>query len=99
LASEFARKSIIARVSAAESGSPTPAAWERTHARCNGIGKFVAGDDIVNDLARPVHRLARFGQQHHGTAFNCDFPDRFQSQIITVDVECVQESLRCEIES
>ena len=34
-ANEFARSSIMARVSATESGSPTPTAWERTRLICS----------------------------------------------------------------
>ena len=60
-----------------------------------GVGKFVAGDNLIDDRARAVDSLARFGQQQDRAVFNRDFPDSFQRKIITVDVQCVQESLRC----
>ncbi len=57
----------------------------------DGIGDLVAGDDLVDDGARPVDRLARVGSEKHGAALDRHFAHRFERQIVSVDVECVQE--------
>ena len=101
LESEFARSSIMARVSATESGSPTPTACERTrftcklanliagnahiaqlaHASGDGVGEFVAGDDLVDHGAGAGSQLARAsGASNTARRFDCDFANRLQRQ-------------------
>ena len=65
---------------------------ELAHAGGDGVGDFVAGDDLIDHGARPVHSLARVRRQEHGTAFGRDFAHRFQREIVAVNVKCVQES-------
>ena len=110
----------MARVSATESGSPTPDrvrahqvdlqlanlvagdahVAEFAHARGDGIGEFVAGDDVVNHGARTIHGLARVGRQAApGVVSVRDFAHRFQSKIVTVDVKCVQEKFPVSLSS
>ena len=114
LESEFARSSIMARVSATESGSPIPTAWERTRLTCSsriwspamrtsaslptpggdGVRHAVFRDQRVHHRAGAIDSLAGVGIKQDGTALDCDFPDRFESQILSVDVQGFQASFR-----
>jgi hypothetical protein len=56
------------------------------------IGHFVAGHDLIDHRARQVHGLASVGGQKHGATLSSDFAHRFQREIVTVYVKCVQIS-------
>ena len=56
----------------------------------DGVGDLVAGDDLIDDRACLVDRFPRVRREQDGAAFGRDFADRFERQIVSVDVECVQ---------
>ena len=69
---------------------------EFAHASGDGIRQLIVCDQRVHHGARPVDRFARIRRQQHRAAVASarDFTHRFESQVVTVDVECVQKSFQ-----
>src|SRR5215470_16538780 len=55
------------------------------------VGDFIRCDDLIDDSPGVVHQLARIRSEEHGATFVGDFAYGFQSQIASVNVQCVQE--------
>src|ERR1700675_4292575 len=62
----------------------------------NGIGDFVARDNVIDAGGRPVDCLPRVGRKQRRTALSRHLTNCLEREIISVDVECVQE-VPCEM--
>ena len=67
---------------------------ELANAGGDGIGELVVCDDVVDHGAGAIDGLARIGREQHGAAVVGDFADRFEGEVVTVDVEGVQRFQR-----
>ena len=112
--SEFARSSIMARVSAtrkrfADTGgvgahqvdlqlanlvAGNADVGQFAHAGGDGVRHAVFRDQRVHHRAGAIDSLAGIGIKQDGTALDRHFPDRFESQIFSVDVQGFQASFR-----
>jgi hypothetical protein len=65
-----------------------------SHSGGNRVRRLVVGDKLVDNCSRPVDSFASFCEQQDGTPLDCYFPNRFQSQIVSVDVKSLQGNSR-----
>jgi hypothetical protein len=63
---------------------------EFAYAGCDRIRDLVARDQCVHYRARPNHASASIRMQKHRPPLDSDFPHRFRSKVITVNVKCFQ---------
>lgn len=61
------------------------------HTGRDRVSNFVGGDDFIDDSAGMVDQLSRIGREEHRAALMGDFAYCFQRQIVSVNVQCVQE--------
>src|ERR1700686_1215637 len=67
-----------------------------THAGRDGISDLVARDNVIDHGARLIDCLPRVGRKQCGTALSRHLAYCLEREIISVDVECVQE-VPCEM--
>jgi hypothetical protein len=66
-----------------------------THSGRDGVGDFVARDDVIDYRTRLIDCVPCIrGKQHGAPVFDArNLANRFKRQIVPVNVECVQESI------
>jgi len=90
----------MARVSAMESGSPTPISLqlanliagnarvaEFAYAGGDRIRNFIVRHQSIDHSARPIDCFPRVRIEQHRAALHRHFPDRVQRQIVAIDVK------------
>ena len=64
---------------------------EFSHACGDRVSNFVGRDDFIDDRSGVINRFSCIRRQKHRSALIGDFTYSFERQIVSVNVQCVQE--------
>ncbi len=61
----------------------------------DGVRDFIARNNLVDHGTGQLNRRAGIGSEEHSSAFPGDLAHVLQREIVSVDVECVQQLFLC----